>query len=97
MAAERSAKQAQAAAATTEKTTADKAIHAANTALAVYGDVMGAYGKVMGATGALAEKAVVAVFSKLKFMQGIACLPASSQIDHVSRIDVHLVMTPPSP
>ena len=97
MAAERSAKQAQAAAATTEKTTADKAIHAANTALAVYGDVMGAYGKVMGATGALAEKAVVAVFSKLKFMQGIACLPASSQLDPVIGIDVHFVMIPPSP
>lgn len=97
MAAERSAKQAHQAAEHAEKTTAGKAIHAANTALAVYGDVMGAYGKVMGATGALAEKAVVAVFSKLKFMQGIACLPASSQLDPVMGIDVHFVMIPPSP
>ncbi|MEX6688132.1 DUF6531 domain-containing protein [Danxiaibacter flavus] len=97
MAAERSAKQAQKASEHAEKSTADKAIHAANTALAVYGDVMGAYGKVMGATGALAEKAVVAVFSKLKFMQGLACLPASSQMDPVMGIDVHFVMIPPSP
>jgi RHS repeat-associated protein len=79
------------------KSTTDKAVDAANTALKVYGDVMGAYGQVIGATGALAEKAVVAVFSKLKFMQGLACLPASSQLDPVIGIDVHFVMIPPSP
>ncbi len=79
------------------QSTVGKAISAANTALAVYGDVMGAYGKVMGFTGDLAEKAVVAVFSKLSFMQGLACLPASSQLDPVVGIDVHLVMIPPSP
>ncbi|MEO6720590.1 MAG: DUF6531 domain-containing protein [Ferruginibacter sp.] len=104
--AERSAAQAQravqqnaAAAATPQapQSTVGKAIGAANTALKVYGDVMGAYGKVMGFTGDLAEKAVVAVFSKLSFMQGLACLPASSQLDPVIGIDVHLVMIPPSP
>jgi RHS repeat-associated protein len=79
------------------QSTVGKAINAANTALKVYGDVMGAYGKVMGFTGELAEKAVVAVFSKLSFMQGLACLPASSQMDPVMGIDVHLVMIPPSP
>ncbi len=79
------------------QSTVGKAISAANTALAVYGDVMGAYGKVMGFTGELAEKAVVAVFSKLSFMQGLACLPASSQMDPVVGIDVHMVMIPPSP
>jgi RHS repeat-associated protein len=79
------------------QSTVGKAVSAANTALAVYGDVMGAYGKVMGFTGDLAEKAVVAVFSKLSFMQGLACLPASSQLDPVMGIDVHLVMIPPSP
>ncbi len=79
------------------QSTVGKAIGAANKALEVYGDVMGAYGKVMGFTGDLAEKAVVAVFSKLSFMQGLACLPASSQLDPVIGIDVHLVMIPPSP
>ena len=79
------------------QSTVGRAIGAANTALQVYGDVMGAYVKVMGFTGELAEKAVVAVFSKLSFMQGLACLPASSQLDPVMGIDVHLVMIPPSP
>ena len=98
LAAERSAAEAnRAAAAPTDQSTVGKAISTANTALAVHAEVMGAYGKVMGATGALAEKAVVAVFSKLAFMQGIACLPASSQLDPVVGIDVHLVMIPPSP
>lgn len=104
--AERSAAQAHKAAAAsqngqtaqqTPQSTVGKAISTANTALQVYGDVMGAYGKVMGFTGDLAEKAVVAVFSKLSFMQGLACLPASSQLDPVIGIDVHLVMIPPSP
>jgi RHS repeat-associated protein len=104
--AQRSAEQAHKAAAASEngqpaqqapQSTVGKAINAANTALKVYGDVMGAYGKVMGFTGDLAEKAVVAVFSKLSFMQGLACLPASSQLDPVMGIDVHLVMIPPSP
>lgn len=101
IAAERSATEAHRAAevgrAQAEQSTADKAINAANTALQVYGDVMAAYGSVMGATGAVAEKAVVAVFSKLTGMQGIACLTASSQLDPVVGIDVHLVMIPPSP
>ncbi|MEO8961913.1 MAG: DUF6531 domain-containing protein [Ginsengibacter sp.] len=103
--AERSAQQAHAAAArgnggenhAAPQSTIGKAISTANTALQVYGDVMGAYGKVMGFTGDLAEKAVIAVFSKLSFMQGLACLPASSQLDPVMGIDVHLVMIPPSP
>ena len=94
--AERSAAEAKNAA-PADQSVVGKAISTANTALAVHGQVMGAYGKVMGATGALAEKAVVAVFSKLAFMQGLACLPASSQMDPVMGIDVHLVMIPPSP
>ncbi|MEJ7736626.1 MAG: DUF6531 domain-containing protein [Chitinophagaceae bacterium] len=98
LAAERSAEQAtKAAEAQADQTPVGQAISTANTALEVHGKVMGAYGAVMGATGALAEKAVVAVFSKLAFMQGIACLPASSQLDPVVGIDVHLVMIPPSP
>lgn len=108
LAAQRSAQQAHAAATANASSSngtgnappqsaADKAIAAGNKALQVYGDVMGAYGKVMGFTGDLAEKAVVAVFSKLSFMQGLACLPASSQMDPVMGIDVHLVMIPPSP
>ncbi len=95
MAAERSAEQANAAVA--DQTVVGQAISTANTALEVHGKVMGAYGAVMGATGAVAEKAVVAVFSKLAFMQGIASLPASAQMDPVVGIDVHLVMVPPSP
>jgi RHS repeat-associated protein len=97
LAAERSAQQATNAAAQADKSAIGQAISTANTALEVHGKVMGAYGSVMGATGALAEKAVVAVFSKLAFMQGIASLPASSQLDPVVGIDVHLVMIPPSP
>jgi RHS repeat-associated protein len=97
LAAERSAEQATHAAAQADQSPVGKAISTANTALEVHGKVMGAYGAVMGATGAVAEKAVVAVFSKLAFMQGIACLPASSQLDPVLGIDVHMVMIPPSP
>ncbi|HRI19383.1 MAG TPA: DUF6531 domain-containing protein [Panacibacter sp.] len=107
LAAQRSAQQAHAAAErnaqaangapAAPQSTVGKAISAANTGLQVYGEVMGAYGKVMGFTGDLAEKAVVAVFSKLSFMQGLACLPVSSQLDPVMGIDVHLVMIPPSP
>jgi RHS repeat-associated protein len=97
MAAERSAAEAKKAAAPADQSVVGKAISTANKALEVHGAVMGAYGKVMGATGALAEKAVVAVFSKLSFMQGLACLPASSQMDPVMGIDVHMVMIPPSP
>ena len=58
---------------------------------------MGAYGAVMGFTGNVAEAAVVPVLSKLTFMQGIACLPASSHLDPVLGIDVHFVIIPPSP
>ena len=58
---------------------------------------MGAFGTVMGFTGNVAEAAVVPVLSKLTFMQGIACLPASSHLDPVLGIDVHFVIIPPSP
>lgn len=58
---------------------------------------MGAYGQVMGFTNSLSEKALMPVFQALSFMQGIACLPASSHLDPVMGIDVHFVMIPPSP
>jgi RHS repeat-associated protein len=61
------------------------------------GTAMGVYGEVMGFTGQLSEKALLPVLAKLSFMQGLACLPASSQLDPVVGIDVHLVMIPPSP
>ncbi|MEO5684602.1 MAG: DUF6531 domain-containing protein [Chitinophagaceae bacterium] len=61
------------------------------------GAAMGVYGTVMGATSGLSEKALMPVMQALSFMQGIACLPASSHMDPVMGIDVHFVMIPPSP
>ena len=86
----RTAEQGQRGAQAPSQSTVGKAISTANTAL-------GVYGQVMGFTGSLSEKALMPVFKALSFMQGIACLPASSQMDPVMGIDVHLVMIPPSP
>jgi len=66
-------------------------------AVSTAGTAMGAYGTVMGFTNNVAEAAVMPVLSKLSFMQGIACLPASSHLDPVLGIDVHFVIIPPSP
>ncbi|MCH6234195.1 DUF6531 domain-containing protein [Cognataquiflexum rubidum] len=73
-----------------KKSTVGQIIDGANTAL-------GAYGDVMGFTNNLSEKALLPVLQQLSFIQGIACLPASSHMDPVTGIDVHLVMIPPSP
>ena len=66
-------------------------------AVSTTGTAMGVYGQVMGFTGGLSEKAMMPVLQALSFMQGIACLPASSHLDPVIGIDVHFVMIPPSP
>jgi RHS repeat-associated protein len=66
-------------------------------AISTTGAAMGVYGQVMGFTGQLSEKALMPVFQALSFMQGIACLPASSHLDPVIGIDVHMVIIPPSP
>ena len=66
-------------------------------AVSTAGTAMGVYGKVMGFTGGLSEKALMPALKALSFMQGLACLPASSHLDPVMGIDVHLVMIPPSP
>ena len=67
------------------------------TAVSTAGTAMGVYGKVMGFTGGIAEDAVLPVMQQLSFLQGLACLPASSHLDPVLGIDVHFVMIPPSP
>jgi len=70
---------------------------AVGAAVSTAGTAMEVYGKVMGFTGGLAEDAVLPIMQQLSFMQGIACLPASSHLDPVIGIDVHFVMIPPSP
>jgi len=87
---ERAAKQSEQAGQQASQSTVGKAVGAANTAL-------GMYGQVMGFVGNKAEEALMPVYKALSFMQGLACLPASSQLDPVMGIDVHLVMIPPSP
>ncbi len=72
------------------KSTLGQAVSGASTALETYG-------KVMGFTGSLAEDALMPIFQLLSFMQGLACLPASSQMDPVMGVDVHMVVVPPSP
>ncbi|WP_153796695.1 DUF6531 domain-containing protein [Foetidibacter luteolus] len=87
---ERAAKQAEQAGQQASQSTVGKAVGAASTA-------MGVYGQVMGFVGSKAEAALMPVYKALSFLQGLACLPASSQLDPVMGIDVHLVMIPPSP
>lgn len=87
---EKAAQQGKAAAEQASQSVVGKTVGAASAA-------MGAYGQVLGFTNSLSEKALMPVFQALSFMQGIACLPASSHMDPVLGIDVHFVMIPPSP
>jgi len=87
---EKAARQGKAAGEQASQSVVGKTVGAASAA-------MGAYGQVMGFTNNLSEKALMPVFQALSFMQGIACLPASSHMDPVMGIDVHFVMIPPSP
>lgn len=71
--------------------------NAVGQAISAAGTAFGVFGEVMSFTHQISEAALIPLYAQLSFMQGLACLPASSHLDPVVGIDVHLVLIPPSP